>query len=55
MYARTAADRARTAHILRNDLAAHRPLPDDSELAQAIAVLARPHPRRRLVTDRPGH
>jgi transposase len=29
------------AHILRTDLAAHRPLPTDSELAQAIAVLAR--------------
>src|SRR5580700_327587 len=29
------------AGILRTDLHAHRPLPDDSELAQAIAVLAR--------------
>ncbi|CQR59426.1 Mobile element protein (plasmid) [Streptomyces leeuwenhoekii] len=29
------------ANILRTDKAAHRPLPDDSELAQAIAVLAR--------------
>src|SRR3954451_24566409 len=29
------------AHILRTDRAAHRPLPVDSELAQAIAVLAR--------------
>jgi transposase len=29
------------AHILRTDQAAHRPLPADSELAQAIAVLAR--------------
>ncbi len=29
------------ANILRTDLHAHRPLPDDSELAQAIAVLAR--------------
>jgi transposase len=29
------------AHILRTDLAAHRPLPADSELVQAIAVLAR--------------
>ncbi|WP_438290863.1 IS110 family transposase [Streptomyces sp. HUAS TT7] len=29
------------ANILRTDRAAHRPLPDDSELAQAIAVLAR--------------
>src|SRR5918998_5107867 len=29
------------ANILRTDLAAHRPLPTDSELAQAIAVLAR--------------
>jgi transposase len=31
------------ANILRTDLAAHRPLPADSELAQAIAVLARAH------------
>jgi transposase len=29
------------ANILRTDRAVHRPLPDDSELAQAIAVLAR--------------
>ena len=29
------------AHILRTDQAMHRPLPADSELAQAIAVLAR--------------
>jgi transposase len=29
------------AHILRTDMPAHRPLPVDSELAQAIAVLAR--------------
>lgn len=29
------------ANILRTDKAAHRPLPDDSELAQAVAVLAR--------------
>jgi transposase len=29
------------AHILRTDMAAHRPVPADSELAQAIAVLAR--------------
>jgi transposase len=29
------------AHILRTDLATHRPLPADTELAQAIAVLAR--------------
>lgn len=29
------------AHILRTDLSTHRPLPADSELAQAIAVLAR--------------
>src|SRR4051794_8620665 len=29
------------ANILRTDMAAHRPLPRDSELAQAIAVLAR--------------
>ena len=30
------------ANILRTDMAAHRPLPADSELAQAIAVLAAP-------------
>jgi transposase len=29
------------AHILRTDRASHRPLPADSELAQAVAVLAR--------------
>ena len=29
------------ANVLRTDMAAHRPLPADSELAQAIAVLAR--------------
>ena len=29
------------ANILRTDLDAHRPLPDDSELAQAVRVLAR--------------
>jgi len=29
------------AHILRTDRAAHRPLPADSEPAQAIAVFAR--------------
>ena len=29
------------ANILRTDLAAHRPLPDDSELAASIRVLAR--------------
>jgi len=29
------------AHILRTDMPVHRPLPADSELAQAIAVLAR--------------
>ncbi len=29
------------AHILRTDLPAHRPLPADSDLAQAITVLAR--------------
>jgi hypothetical protein len=29
------------ANILRTDITAHRPLPVDSELAQAIAVLAR--------------
>ena len=34
-------DAAVLANILRTDMAAHRPLPEDSELAQAIAVLAR--------------
>ena len=29
------------ANVLRTDIGMHRPLPDDSELAQAIAVLAR--------------
>ena len=29
------------ANVLRTDIAMHRPLPEDSELAQAIAVLAR--------------
>lgn len=31
------------ASILRMDAANHRPLPDDSELVQAVAVLARAH------------
>jgi transposase len=35
------ADAMALANILRTDAAAHRPLPADSELAQAIAVLAR--------------
>ncbi len=35
------ADAMVLANILRTDLAMHRPLPADSELAQAIAVLAR--------------
>jgi len=42
--ARTKSDRVDAkllANILRTDRAAHRPLPADSELAQAIAVLAR--------------
>ncbi|MGH3796549.1 MAG: hypothetical protein ACRDSP_16870 [Pseudonocardiaceae bacterium] len=42
--ARSTSDRADAmalAHILRTDIHAHRPLPADSELAQAIAVLAR--------------
>jgi transposase len=34
-------DSAVLANVLRTDLHAHRPLPADSELAQAIAVLAR--------------
>ncbi len=36
-----AIDAAALANILRTDMAVHRPLPKDSELAQAIAVLAR--------------
>ncbi|MFI9240277.1 IS110 family transposase [Streptomyces sp. NPDC053079] len=36
-----AIDAATLANILRVDMAEHRPLPKDSELAQAIAVLAR--------------
>jgi transposase len=36
-----AGDALMLANILRTDLAAHRPLAADSELAQAIAVLAR--------------
>ncbi|MEU6996677.1 IS110 family transposase [Streptomyces sp. NPDC046465] len=36
-----AIDAAALANILRTDMAAHRPLPADSELAQAVAVLAR--------------
>ena len=34
-------DSAVLAHVLRTDMDMHRPLPADSELAQAIAVLAR--------------
>lgn len=36
-----AVDAAALANILRTDMAAHRPLPADSELVRAIAVLAR--------------
>ena len=36
-----ALDAAVLAHVLRTDMDAHRPLPCDTELAQAIAVLAR--------------
>ncbi|CAL9325950.1 IS110 family transposase [Streptomyces sp. SudanB182_2057] len=36
-----AADARVLANILRTDMAAHRPLPADSELVQAVAVLAR--------------
>ena len=36
-----AGDSVVLANVLRTDMHAHRPLPDDSELAQAIAVLAR--------------
>lgn len=38
-----AADARVLANILRTDMAAHRPLPADSELAQSVAVLARAH------------
>lgn len=38
-----AADARVLANILRTDISAHRPLPADSELAQAVAVLARAH------------
>ena len=34
------------ANILRTDAARHRPLPADTELARAIAVLARAHRTR---------
>jgi transposase len=37
------ADAMLLANILRTDAHVHRPLPEDSELAQAIAVLARAH------------
>ena len=36
-----AGDSVVLANVLRTDMHAHRPLPKDSELAQAIAVLAR--------------
>lgn len=38
-----AADARVLANILRTDRHAHRPLPDDSETVQAVAVLARAH------------
>lgn len=38
-----AADARVLANILRTDMAAHRPLPADTELAQSVAVLARAH------------
>ncbi|MFJ8955317.1 IS110 family transposase [Streptomyces sp. NPDC102381] len=38
-----AADARVLANILRTDRRAHRPLPDDSEAVQAVAVLARAH------------
>ncbi|MGV9687902.1 IS110 family transposase [Streptomyces sp. NPDC003444] len=38
-----AADARVLANILRTDMTAHRPLPSDSELVQAVAVLARAH------------
>lgn len=37
------ADALVLANILRTDAAAHRPMPDDSELAASIRVLARAH------------
>jgi hypothetical protein len=43
-------DAAVLANVLRTDLHAHRPLPADSELAQAVAVLARA--RQDAVWDR---
>src|SRR5947209_4868861 len=51
--ARTKSDRVDAqllANILRTDRAAHSPLPADSELAQAIAVLARAQPTGRQPT-----
>ncbi len=41
------------ANILRTDAAAHRQLPRDSELAQAIAVLAEPSRTRSGIAPRP--
>lgn len=38
-----AADARVLANILRTDMAAHRPLPSDSELVQTVAILARAH------------
>jgi transposase len=38
-----AADARVLANILRTDISVHRPLPADSELGQAVAVLARAH------------
>jgi hypothetical protein len=44
------ADAVVLANILRTDRAAHRPLPADSELVRAVAVLAVP-PRTRSGTE----
>lgn len=41
--ARAKSDAADARVILRTDMATHRPLPADSELVQAVAVLARAH------------
>jgi hypothetical protein len=47
------ADAVALANILRTDAHAHRPLPADSELAQAVAVLARAHQERPGDAPRP--
>ena len=47
------ADAVVLANILRTDRAAHRPLPADSELVRAIAVLARANKMRSGTAPRP--